>query len=144
MHVILGGAFNGKRAYVKQLLAQHPSQEIHYFEGSLPDPNQFSKAHFVVIGRLEQIIEQQLHKTENIIAREIISKLCELDRTTNVICICTDTSRGIVPLEQSARKIRDTSGRLYQQLCTYSERVTRIWYGIPQVIKETEKCNDKN
>lgn len=65
----------------------------------------------------------------------VMTKLNQLDEQTNLICICTDIGRGIVPLKKEDRKLRDTCGRLYQQLFQKSEKVIRIWYGIPQLLK---------
>ncbi|MEK4229999.1 bifunctional adenosylcobinamide kinase/adenosylcobinamide-phosphate guanylyltransferase [Solibacillus sp. FSL H8-0538] len=135
MQVILGGAFNGKRQYVKTQLKAIASHRIFTFEGELPADKAFTKEQFIIIGSFEKIIETRLHIDEDIVAEKLSAKLVQLDQETTVICICTDMSRGVVPLDQKQRQLRDTCGRLYQKLCEESEQVVRVWYGIPQLLK---------
>lgn len=132
MHVYIGGAYNGKKKYVKEKYAAY---NLHIYEGTLPKNQLFNMEDAVIISNFENIVAQSLHKTEEECVREIMAFLEKLDRQTSLICICTDIGRGIVPLEKEQRKIRDTCGRLYQALFTYSEQVTRIWYGLPEVLK---------
>ena len=37
MQVILGGAYNGKRQYVREQLADIASEHLHIFEGEIPE-----------------------------------------------------------------------------------------------------------
>ena len=134
MQVILGGAYNGKRQYVHEQLANVANEHLHIFEGEIPE-QLFTTEDYVVIGGFEKIVEPLLHKEELQVAAELYTKLRKLSDTTNLICICTDMSRGIVPLDKKERQLRDTCGRLYQQFCANSETVVRIWYGIPQQLK---------
>lgn len=135
MQAIIGGAYNGKRKYVKESLKHIAHEHIYAFEGEIPEQH-FTKEDYVIIGNFENIISNSLHLKEEEIVNEIITKLKELNNATNVICICTDIGRGIVPLSSNDRKLRDTCGRLYQQLFTYCEKVIRVWYGIPEILKE--------
>lgn len=135
MHIILGGAHNGKRAYVEKEISRFKQVNIHYFNGKLPDKqNPFANT-CIVISQFEQIIAPFLNEPEQIIAQEIFEQIEQLAQKNDVYCICTDTSRGVVPLEKEARQLRDTCGRLYQLLCAHAETVTRVWYGIPQKLK---------
>ena len=36
MRVIIGGAYNGKRKYVKEQLEKIPKEQIHFYEGIIP------------------------------------------------------------------------------------------------------------
>ncbi|WP_342559093.1 bifunctional adenosylcobinamide kinase/adenosylcobinamide-phosphate guanylyltransferase [Metasolibacillus sp. FSL K6-0083] len=131
MHVYIGGAYNGKRQYVRQ----HYKQQ-HIFEGHLPEPTAFRQQDVVILGRFEEMVKRLAHLTEDEIVAILMEKLQQLDAQATVVCICTDMGRGIVPLEREQRFLRDTCGRLYQAMFAYSEQVTRIWYGIPQIVKE--------
>lgn len=135
MQVIIGGANNGKRKFVKQQLMQHPSGKIHFFEGELPKKDLFSTEDILVIGNFENIILPKVHLDEVVIAEEIFNRLIELNKQARVICICTDIGRGVVPMEKEERKLRDACGRLYQNLISESEDVIRIWYGLPEALK---------
>ena len=39
-------------------------------------------------------------------------------------------------MDADQRKLRDACGRLYQRLIAEADEVTRIWYGIAQIIKK--------
>lgn len=137
MQSVIGGAYNGKRKYVNEQLSKQNIKNIFTYEGEIPK-NGFTKEDYVIIGNFEKIITNYSNLDEEAIVKEIIKQLKQLDEETNVICICTDIGRGIVPLSKDERKLRDTCGRLYQQLFSISEKVIRIWYGIPEVLKGEE------
>ncbi|BDH62220.1 hypothetical protein MTP04_23500 [Lysinibacillus sp. PLM2] len=135
MKTIVGGAYNGKRKYVEDLLRE---QRISYelFEGYIPDKIDFiSNNGHLVICNFEQIILNYLELDEETIVDQLFQKIKALDKQSKVICICTDFGRGIVPIDKKERKLRDTCGRLYQKLFQESSSVIRIWYGIPQILK---------
>ncbi|AQQ54310.1 bifunctional adenosylcobinamide kinase/adenosylcobinamide-phosphate guanylyltransferase [Planococcus lenghuensis] len=132
MHIIFGGAYNGKREYVKRQLT---GCRYSWYEGKLPD-----KADGLpVIAGVEQWIKQQLEagSTENAVARDALKAVQD-----NQIWILTDLHRGIVPIDPLERKMRDATGRLYQRLFSQAAGVTRIWYGIPQILKGDEPLED--
>lgn len=132
MQVIIGGAFNGKGNYVRQLLQ---GKEVHYFDGQLPMQPPPAKS-YVVISNFEQLLVPLQVLGEVEAANQIFTQLCQLQGEAHVICICTDMSRGVVPLDAKARFIRDACGRLYQHLFKESNKVVRIWYGLAETLKE--------
>lgn len=81
------------------------------------------------------MILPHLHEPEENAAQQILGQIIQIAARAEVFCICTDTSRGVVPLEKEARQLRDTCGRLYQGLCNEAQAVIRVWYGIPQILK---------
>jgi adenosylcobinamide kinase / adenosylcobinamide-phosphate guanylyltransferase len=130
MHIIFGGAFNGKEQYVKNLCNQQAS----FYYGALPsDP--VSEQEIVVIHHLEQLLQPLQDLGEMEAAATIFKQLIQLDKETTLICICTDMSRGIVPIDKEQRFLRDATGRLYQQLFEQSKSITRIWYGLAEPLK---------
>ncbi|MEL3961702.1 bifunctional adenosylcobinamide kinase/adenosylcobinamide-phosphate guanylyltransferase [Lysinibacillus endophyticus] len=135
MRVIIGGAYNGKKAYVKNSLLHIDQKFIHFFDGEIPS-TQFTEEAYVVISNFEKIILGMTDFDEDEIANQLLEAIKKLDKQTNVICICNDLGRGVVPIEKEQRKLRDTCGRLYQRLFEESKSIVRIWYGIPQIIKE--------
>ncbi|RAZ69483.1 bifunctional adenosylcobinamide kinase/adenosylcobinamide-phosphate guanylyltransferase [Planococcus maitriensis] len=126
MHIVFGGAFNGKRKYVKEQLKPDPSV---WLEGELPQ-----RGETAVIAGLEQWIRKQLE--QQCPEQDIIAAIRELAESAgDRIWILTDISRGIVPIDPLEREWRDVTGRSYQYLFGKAQHITRIWYGIPQTIK---------
>ena len=135
MFVILGGAHNGKRKYAEKLIAQLPDKKLIVCEGRLPQPQDMKENERYIISNFEQIILPYLHEPEEKAAQLIYEQIIQIAEQAELFCICTDTSRGVVPLEKEARQLRDMCGRLYQKLCGEARTVIRIWYGIPQILK---------
>lgn len=130
MHIVFGGAFNGKRQYVKDRLE---GQRVNWNEGQLP--NQKATEALVVIAGLEDWVKQQLEQgfSEQQLMEQVKKTIgCGYKQQTWIL---TDLNRGIVPTERIEREMRDVVGRLYQFLFAEAESITRIWYGIPQKIK---------
>lgn len=127
MHIIIGGAFNGKRAYVKQLI------EATWYEQELPENVEGN----IVLANIEGILHAHLEEEEEQVASDIAGKIRLLDaQSDELIVILTDMGRGVVPLEKEQRQLRDTCGRLYQLLFKEATTITRIWYGIPEILKK--------
>lgn len=126
MHIFIGGAYNGKRAYVKEWLEQHEVTEHQWFESELP---RAGTSPIVIAG------------IENWLAETDLSEECAIEHVFNccknraVIFILTDIGRGIVPIDHNQRRLRDYCGRLNQRLFSEAKEVTRIWYGLPQTLK---------
>ncbi|MDW0116420.1 bifunctional adenosylcobinamide kinase/adenosylcobinamide-phosphate guanylyltransferase [Sporosarcina thermotolerans] len=133
MHVIIGGAHNGKRDYVKKLMV---GKEYYWLDFSVEDspfdaiPNEPTR-HTVVIEHIESWLT-----TTNLSEETSIQKIVEAVEGRDVIFILTDIGRGIVPMDALQRALRDACGRLYQQLIAQADEVTRIWYGLPQTLKK--------
>lgn len=135
MQIIIGGAYNGKRKFVREKLLKHIKGNLYFFEGELPGESMFGEEDTIIIGNFEKMILQKEHLEEEVIAEEIFNRVNQLNQQAHVICICTDIGRGVVPLSKEERKLRDTCGRLYQKLFSESEKIIRVWYGIPQILK---------
>lgn len=120
MHVIFGGAFNGKRAYVEQRIE---GRSVQWINAQEEIPVLLSNTEVIVVFGIETELEEWLERLER------------WNEEVEVIVIATEIGRGIVPMEASMRKLRDDIGRFYQQLFAKAESVTRIWYGISQTIK---------
>lgn len=123
MHIFIGGAYNGKRKYVTTVLA---NEDIAFYESKLPPIGDET----VIIAGIEKWIA-----TSTLSEREIIESVLQLCEKRTVYFVLTDIGRGIVPVDEHDRWLRDCVGRLYQQLFKRATTVTRIWYGIPQQLK---------
>jgi len=127
MHIVIGGAFNGKRAYVKKL-----QPDAIWYEAQWPT----TTAPKIVVAGLEGLLRAHLEEDEQQVAMQFASRLKALDdQCESLTVILTDMGRGVVPLEAEARQLRDTCGRLYQQLFQQAQTITHIWYGIPEILK---------
>jgi len=128
MHIVFGGAYNGKRQYVLAQLANEPYEE---YSGEIP--SEASKT--VIISNFEQLVMPYRQMDELEVAKTIVTQITALSKQAKVICICNDIGRGIVPIDKDERFIRDACGRVYQALFKEAESIVRIWYGIAERIK---------
>lgn len=132
MHIFIGGAYNGKHEYVRRWLKEQELVDVEWYVGQFPkEPT----SQTVVVSGLEEAIKPLLEKDEVSLALQIAEQLQLLEKQHQVIIIATEIGRGIVPIDPQDRKLRDTLGRLYQQLFATSEHITRIWYGLAEEIK---------
>ncbi|MFF2753384.1 bifunctional adenosylcobinamide kinase/adenosylcobinamide-phosphate guanylyltransferase [Psychrobacillus sp. NPDC058041] len=131
MHVIFGGAFNGKRAYVDRLVQ---GQSVQWVDAGEDVPVLLPATEVIVVFGVENLLEPKLNK--------LLGQLEQWDDQAEVIVIATEIGRGIVPMEASLRRLRDEVGRFYQQLFSKAESVTRIWYGISQTIKGDDRIEN--
>ena len=128
MHIVFGGAYNGKRQHV---LAQLANESYEEYSGEIP--NEASKT--VIISNFEQLVMKYRQIDELEVAKTITAQIIALSKQVKVICICNDIGRGIVPIDKDERFIRDACGRVYQALFKEAESIVRIWYGIAERIK---------
>lgn len=135
MHIIIGGAFNGKRRYLTELLVKEQVQMIqlkYLLESEVTD------GEIIVIEQVEEYVEMHLTETSDEIdlAQKIFKEIMkQTAKVTACYIILQDIGRGIVPLDAKLRLLRDVQGRLNQLLFEQAQQITRIWYGIPQKIK---------
>lgn len=132
MHVFIGGAHNGKHEYVRRWLKEQELIDVEWYIGQLP---QEPTSKTVIVSGLEKFIVPLLEQDEVSLATNITQQLQLLDKKYQIIIIAKEMGRGIVPIDQQDRQLRDTLGRLYQQLFAVSDHVTRIWYGLAEKIK---------
>lgn len=128
MHIVFGGVFNGKTAYVKE--HYKPSFFIReHFEVDIPE------GAVVAITNFTKLVEPYCQLDEVEAAQQMLEHIKRIAKHHQVICMCDDISRGVVPIDTKERQMRDILGRLYQQLFSQAQTVTQIWYGIAKKIK---------
>lgn len=126
MHIVLGGAHNGKRALVRDYLARNGLTST-WLSDSIENWDQ--KTDVLVINSIPQALfpltrEERIQWLNHYIPKE-----------TRVIWIIEDVSRGIVPMEKHQRIYRDESGRITQLLFEKATSVTQVWYGLIEMRK---------
>jgi adenosylcobinamide kinase / adenosylcobinamide-phosphate guanylyltransferase len=144
MHFITGGAFNGKRAWVKKTyqVDHHDGWVSAYESQKLPQTLTDFNQNLVILEGIE-IWLKILTEDYDINYSRIIWNTCLNDwlcwekngNHRNLVLIGTDISKGIVPLEKENRIWRDLTGWVYQDTATKAKKMDVIWYGLNQSIK---------
>lgn len=126
MHIIIGGAYQGKTRYAIECLKERLGQE--------PTPDE-----------IEKNIELNLHLTikdaidsgftiktlENLVYET--TKRNELN--DELIITCDEVGLGIIPLDIKERQYRESVGKVLQELVKHAKQVDRVVAGIPIRIK---------
>ncbi|MFD1360076.1 bifunctional adenosylcobinamide kinase/adenosylcobinamide-phosphate guanylyltransferase [Lentibacillus salinarum] len=144
MHFITGGAFNGKRKWVKNhYAADYPLWLSAYGADTLTKPSHRDFPAVVVLEGLEKWIYTTIDPTlspdtqrQNVMSQtEPWLEWEKVESHRKLVMIGTDISKGIVPTEKWERLWRDITGWVYQDLVARAERVDIIWYGMEQTLK---------
>lgn len=135
MHFVTGGAFNGKRKWVKKKY-QNAKWISAYENGAFVEDLSFLNSPVIVVEGLEfWVKELNLNRVD---WKETIAnwgKWEKVESARQVVIIGTDITKGIVPVEKENRIWRDVTGWVYQDVVAACEQVDVIWYGIHQTIK---------
>ena len=143
MHFISGGAFNGKRKWVKKQYPEYTAWLSAYENSVWPTPSE-QLTGTVVLEGIEAWVKKEIDPaiSTDILLDRMRYKLeqwldWEQQETSHLlILIGTDISKGIVPIGKTERLQRDVTGWLYQILASRAERVDRLWYGIAETLKK--------
>lgn len=122
MKLIIGGAYQGKRAFAMEKLGI-PEEQIFTCEGTHID---FSKP---CIDRLEDYVLACVRA-----GIDPLEQLKEQDLSHKVI-ICMDIFCGVVPIDATMRLWRHTTGLVCQYLARNADSVHRIYCGLEQRLK---------
>ena len=119
MDLIIGGAYQGKETYAREHYALEDGDVFACDEDGEPD---YSKR---CICHLERYVLSCIRK-----GTEPVCPFRE-----DAVVLCTDISCGVVPTDEEIRAWREAVGRLVCSLAGRAEHVTRLFCGIPQVLK---------
>lgn len=132
MHLIFGGAYQGKLEYAGE---RYQLEDENIFvcssgeEGSVLKPEiDFSKK---AIYRLEEFVLSCVRC--GLEARDYLEM--KRDQWRDTVFICTDISSGVVPCDKEQRAWREMVGRTLMYLGKEAEEVTRVFCGLPQKVK---------
>lgn len=123
--LIIGGAYQGKLEYAKERFSLGENDIFTCTETALPD---FSKR------CLYGLQEFTLYCIKNNLDAVAYLKQ-HLAEIQNSVLICEDISCGVVPISAEMRAWREATGRLCIYLSKQAETVTRVFCGLPQVLK---------
>jgi adenosyl cobinamide kinase/adenosyl cobinamide phosphate guanylyltransferase len=131
MHLIFGGAYQGKLNYAKERY-QIGNEDIFFCpngEKRFAEPAiDFTKK---AIYGLEDFIFCCMRS--GIEAKDYL--IANRDKWEDKIFLCTDISSGVGPMDAELRAWREMVGRTLIYLGKEAEEVTRIFCGLPQKIK---------
>ncbi|MFS0777993.1 bifunctional adenosylcobinamide kinase/adenosylcobinamide-phosphate guanylyltransferase [Neobacillus sp. 3P2-tot-E-2] len=144
MHFITGGAFNGKRAWVKEKYGVKSTWLSAYQDQFLrADINQI-ESDLLVLEGIEIWLKELTKTYDSYRCREIWNTAInnwliweKAEPNRKLVVIGTDITKGIVPVEKENRLWRDVTGWAYQDLAAKADKVDIIWYGLNQTIKQT-------
>ncbi|GHH96834.1 bifunctional adenosylcobinamide kinase/adenosylcobinamide-phosphate guanylyltransferase [Neobacillus kokaensis] len=146
MHFVTGGAFNGKRAWVKKVYKD--AVWVSAYENGLLPAELAITTNLLVLEGIEIWIRELTKQHDDANQCREIWNCClngwhrweKADPNRLVVVIGTDITKGIVPMEKENRLWRDVTGWAYQDLAAKAEKVDFIWYGINQTIKSGGDC----
>lgn len=144
MHFITGGAFNGKRAWVKENYGISGNWLSAYHDHHLhADINQI-ESNLLVLEGIEIWLKELTKTYDSFKCREIWNTTInywliweKAASNRKLVVIGNDITKGIVPMEKENRLWRDVTGWAYQDLAVKADKVDIIWYGLNQTIKHT-------
>ena len=126
MRLVIGGAFQGKKEYVKNTFYLEDSEMKDGANASYEDI--FSAP---CLYHFHQWIRKGLE--ENWDLEDLETRL--LEKNPQVILISNELGYGVVPMEVFDRKYREATGRICTRIAAKSSQVIRVVCGIGTVIK---------
>lgn len=126
MKLIIGGAFQGKKEYVKTALGV---KENEILDGETADFEALFRC--ACMNHFHQWIKKGLEEGWELEGLE--DRL--LKENPQVILITNELGYGVVPMDAFDRKFRETTGRICTKLAQKSNQVIRVICGIGTVIK---------
>lgn len=141
MHFVTGGAFNGKRKWVKE---NYPEGE--WFSAYNKDPLIMNlespwNSTFILEGIevwVKELLAEMTMDEGRKYLRDVIAGWYNWENVSpdrKLIIIGTDITKGIVPIDKADRNWRDLIGWFYQDIAIKCERVDVVWYGLNQTVK---------
>lgn len=148
MILIIGGAFQGKKGFAKQLFLSERKpgkgeepKEIPWCDGETASWEEFSKAswcfHLAAMVR-RQMDESAVGKEDGLLRdgftrEDFVKEL--LENSKEKILVAEEIGSGIVPIDAFQRKWREETGRIYCLLAENASQVWRITGGIGQRLR---------
>lgn len=126
MKLIIGGAFQGKKEYVKK---QFSLSEEQMTDGK--DAGYEDIFHCTCLYHFHEWVKKGLEQGWNF--ENLAEKI--LERNPDLIVVSNELGYGVVPVNAFDRKYREGTGRLCTQLASKSRQVIRVVCGLGTVIK---------
>lgn len=144
MHLIIGGAYSGKRKIVKDQFAGFGLSWLSSYEESSIDSwkDEWLEDTCLVLEGWENWLREDVRSSTSLKAlREKYNQLLrnilfeESRRNKHVILVMLEMGKGIVPVQAEDRRLRDLAGWIQQDAALLSEDVIYVWHGLSRRIK---------
>ena len=135
MDLVIGGFAQGKLEYVLKTVGETFQEPPFVFDETCPElPEKELSAPAVIIDHLHLILQRfpDQGAAEQWI-RHVIER-CE-EEGSKLVFICDEVGNGVIPVEAGQRQFREMTGRILCKLAQEADHVTRIFCGIPQLLK---------
>ncbi len=126
MILVIGGAYQGKLSFVKKEFNIY-KDEIYY----CLDDKDFIDFDKKAIYRFDLFVFAMIKKERD----PVLYVKENIDKFRQKIVICEDISCGIVPVEYDMRVLREKVGKCLSIISKNSDRVVRLFCGIPMDLK---------
>ena len=126
MKLVIGGAFQGKKEYVKKHFFLSDKQMIDGKDAEYEDI-----FHCTCLYHFHEWIKKGLEQEWDF--EDVAEKIQE--RNPELIVISNELGYGVGPIDAFDRKYREGTGRLCTQLAVKSQQVIRVVCGLGMVIK---------
>lgn len=129
MILIIGGAFQGKEAFARQLSGlMQQEYEIRKADGRTDAPD--AAMHHLILIHFHEWIRRIMEEggDPDVYTRQIMNAHPE-------IITMDEVGYGVVPIERAERDYREAVGRAGQALAASAEKVYRVVCGIPVQVK---------
>ena len=134
MDLVIGGFAQGKLEYVMETVRKTCEEPPAVLDETCMDLPDKESAASVIVNHLHLILS--LFPDQET-AQKWICQVIERCRREgrDLIFICDEVGNGVIPLDSSQRQFRETTGRILCKLAKEADHVTRIFCGIPQLLK---------
>lgn len=136
MQLITGGVYQGKLAYAQKMCNATDKEILNCKNFTFEELNKklFKRKNskIKIICGLEHF--SFLCVQNSIEAKELFEK--NIDKFEDKCLIAADISEGVVPMEREMRDLREMNGRLLIYFAETATTVTRVFCGLPQVLKD--------
>ena len=126
MILILGGIYQGKLAYAQERFSLTDDDVYRCSEEDSAIPENKK-----IIYEIDKWVLALI--TANADVAEAVQRF--IAANAEAVVICNDISCGIVPIDATHRKWRETVGRILAELSCCSSEVVRLFCGIPTKLK---------
>ena len=123
MRLVIGGSWQGKRAYVNR---RYGPEDAGSGFACIDGLHNYIKEWMAACGPDEEPFSYVMDRVEE-----------QIWRCPNIIVICDEVGGGIVPVEKEERAYRECVGRVLCELAREADSVERVYCGIAQTIKHT-------
>ena len=125
MDLVVGGAYQGKLDWVMETYQIAPEETFDC--GCGLSVSESRRCYYHMEEFCWWCVRNGLNPVEELASKEPLWK--------DAVLVCRDISQGVVPMEASQRIWREANGRMLDWLAQRAEHVTRIFCGLPQVLK---------